>query len=591
MAEQERRPLKDTDNAARIFFDQAARDDLRDKPRCKVPSGDEAWRPVTWGEMAQRIERLVAFLIERGVGRDAKVAVLANTRLEWGLAGLAALAARGVLVPVYPTLVGEPLAHILAHSDTRVLFVETADQLRRVLQVWDQLAIETLIGFETMDLAALTRDAGLDSTTIADRYFTLEQAENRGAAALENGPEQVRQRLETIRLDDLGYLIYTSGTTGMPKGVQLSHRNVAVNGGDWIALNGPLLHEGDIDILWLPMSHIFGWGQFGLGNQLGFLTYFSEPARALDHLRELSPQVFMSVPAYWEKLAQIAQAVSPNPATQHAELQRLTGGRLRFCLSGGAGLRREVKEFFNAAGILIIEGYGLTECSPTLTMNRIDDYDFDSVGKPFPSVRLKIADDGEILAKGDNIFVGYYKDPAATAALFDAAGWLKTGDLGRFNECGYLQIIARKKEILVTSGGKNIPPENIELRFRGDPLITRVVVYGDTKKYLTAVIDIDDGVARSRLLAAGETASGPVRHLPQIHQWVQERVDAVNQELASYETIKRFCIADEPLTMEGGFLTPSLKVKRGRVYERYRDALEALYEAPPPRRPGEDRAP
>lgn len=591
MAEQEHRPLKDTDNAARIFFDQATRADLRDKPRCKVPLGDDAWRSVTWGEMAQRIERLAAFLIERGVDRDAKVAVLANTRLEWGLAGLAALAARGVLVPVYPTLVGGPLAHILAHSDARVLFVETADQLRRVLQVWNRLAIETLIGFETMDLAPLARDAGLDSTVISDRYFSLEQAENRGATALEHAPERVRQRLETIRLDDLGYLIYTSGTTGMPKGVQLSHRNVAVNGGDWIALNGPLLHEGDVDILWLPMSHIFGWGQFGLGNQLSFLTYFSEPAKALEHLKDLSPHVFMSVPAYWEKLAQIAQAVSPDPTTQHAELQRLTGGRLKFCLSGGAGLRREVKEFFKAAGILIIEGYGLTECSPTLTMNRADDYDFESVGKPFPRVRLKIADDGEILAKGDNIFVGYYKDPAATAALFDAEGWLKTGDLGRFNEWGFLQIIGRKKEILVTSGGKNIPPENIELRFRGDPLITRVVVYGDGKKYLTAVVDIDDSLARARLIDAGETAGDPVRHHPQVRQWVQERVDAVNQEIARYETVKRFCIADEPLTMEGGFLTPSLKVKRAKVYERYRDTLEALYESQPPHPRSEDRAP
>jgi len=542
-----------------------------------VPGQNGRWQPVTWAEMGDRIEHLAAFLMERGVDRETKVAILANTRLEWGLAGLGALAARGVVVPVYPTLLGEPLAHILAHSDARVLVVETAAQLRLVLAVWERLAIDTLIGLEPMDARALAREAGLDETAIAGRFLTLEQAEARGAAALAGDPGRVRRRLRTIRLDDVGYLIYTSGTTGMPKGVQLSHRNVAVNAGDWVDLNGPLLREGDVDVLWLPMSHIFGWGQFGLGNRLGFLTYFSEPARALEHLRDLSPQVFMSVPAYWEKLAQLARADTADPAAQHAALRKLTGGRLRFCLSGGAGLPREVKDFFRAAGLLIIEGYGLTECSPTLTMNRVDDFDFDSVGKPFPRVRLKIADDGEILAKGENVFVGYYKDPDATAAAFDGDGWLRTGDLGRFNERGFLQIIGRKKEILVTSGGKNIPPENIELRFRGDPLISRLVVYGDGRKYLTALVDIDEEAAQTRLLQSGERVDGPVRGHPRVREWVWERIEAVNGELPRHETVKRFCIAEEPLSVQAGLLTPSLKVRRSEVYARYRTALEALY--------------
>ncbi len=577
MGERGHRPLRDTDNAAQILFDQAARPDLRERPRCMVPGQNGRWQPVTWAEMGDRIEHLAAFLMERGVDRETKVAILANTRLEWGLAGLGALAARGVVVPVYPTLLGEPLAHILAHSDARVLVVETAAQLRLVLAVWERLAIDTLIGLEPMDARALAREAGLDETAIAGRFLTLEQAEARGAAALAGDPGRVRRRLRTIRLDDVGYLIYTSGTTGMPKGVQLSHRNVAVNAGDWVDLNGPLLREGDVDVLWLPMSHIFGWGQFGLGNRLGFLTYFSEPARALEHLRDLSPQVFMSVPAYWEKLAQLARADTADPAAQHAALRKLTGGRLRFCLSGGAGLPREVKDFFRAAGLLIIEGYGLTECSPTLTMNRVDDFDFDSVGKPFPRVRLKIADDGEILAKGENVFVGYYKDPDATAAAFDGDGWLRTGDLGRFNERGFLQIIGRKKEILVTSGGKNIPPENIELRFRGDPLISRLVVYGDGRKYLTALVDIDEEAAQTRLLQSGERVDGPVRGHPRVREWVWERIEAVNGELPRHETVKRFCIAEEPLSVQAGLLTPSLKVRRSEVYARYRTALEALY--------------
>lgn len=578
MTGQQQNSLSDSDNAARIFLSQSARPELRDRPRAMVATADGHWQPVTWAGMASRIEHLAAFLMQQGVDSGEKVAVFANTRLEWGLAGLATIACRGVLVPVYPTLVGEPMAHVLAHSDSRTLFVESEDQLRPVLEMWDQLDIRTLIGLEPMDLPGLAIEAGLEPAIFAENYFTLAQAEELGTAILDNKPELVNRRLDSIRLDDPGYLIYTSGTTGMPKGVLLSHRNVAVSATDWISLNGPQLHEGDIDVLWLPMSHIFGWGQFGLGNQLGFVTYFSSPAKALDHLQALSPHIFMSVPAYWEKLALTAQSVSADPRAQQAELRRLTGGRLRFCLSGGAGLGREIKEFFKAADIMIIEGYGLTECAPTLTMNRIDDYDFDSVGKPFPSVQLKIAGDGEILAKGDNLFLGYYKDEEATAAMYDSEGWFQTGDLGRFNERGFLQIIGRKKEIIVTSGGKNIPPENIERRFCNEPLIGRVLVYGDGKRYLVALVDIDDGIALDRLKQYRESSSAAPRRHEQIRQWIQEEIDRVNQELARYETIKSFCIADEPLTVEGGFLTPSLKVRRSRVEDHFRTELEALYE-------------
>jgi len=542
-----------------------------------VRRADRTWKPVTWGEMADRIAYIAAFLIDRGLDRDIKSAVMSSTRVDWGLAGLGILAARGVLVPVYPGLAGESLAHILSHSDAQVLFVEHAQQLEAVLQVWDKLAIDTLVTIEPVDVRGSARRAGVDVDRIADRCFSLQQAEAIGAESLRRQPSLVEQRLGSIRLDDVSLLVYTSGTTGMPKGVLLTHRNLGINGGDWIQVNGTLLNEGDLDILWLPMSHIFGWGQFCLGNQLGFITYFSTPAEALTDMTELSPQVFMSVPAYWEKLAQMARSVADDEQRQWAELRRLTGGRLSFCLSGGAGLGLEVKEFFRAAGIMIIEGYGLTECSPTLTMNRIDDYDFESVGKPFPRVRVKLAPDGEILAKGDNCFSGYYKDEAATAAMFDAEGWLKTGDLGSFNHRGFLRIIGRKKEILVTAGGKNVPPQNIELRFRNDPLISQVVVYGDGKRYLTALVDIHEGTALELLQGAGESDPPSVRNHALIHRAIAERIELVNAGLASFETIKAFAIATAPLTPESGLLTVSLKVKRASVYDAYRDVLEGLY--------------
>ncbi len=570
--------LNDADTAARIFFDQAARPELRDRPRCMVPRAGGGWQPVTWGEMAERIERLAAFLIGRGVTADVKVAVLAHTRLEWGLAGIAALAARGVLVPVYPTLVGEPLAHVLAHSDSRVLFVESAEQLRRVLPIWDRLSLDTLVVIEPLDLPTLAPEVGIDPGALAGQVFSLDEAEALGAAALERDPALVRCRLDRIRLDDIGSLIYTSGTTGLPKGVLLSHRNVAVSAADWISLNGPALGEGDVDILLAAdVAHL----------RLGSVRA-RQPARLPDLFQRPRPGPDPSARAVAPGLHERPGLLGANwpllPARRGRVTRRLPScagspaGELRFCLSGGAGLAREVKELFRAAGMFIVEGYGLTECSPTLTMNRRDDYDFDSVGKPYPNVRLKIADDGEILAKGENVFSGYYKDAAATAAAFDAEGWFRTGDLGRFNERGFLQIIGRKKEIIVTSGGKNVPPENIERCFRDDSLISRVVVYGDGRKYLTAIVDIDDDAAGRLLAEAGESSVGSLRAHPLVRQAIQQRVDAVNAGLARYETIKRFHVADEPLTLESGQLTPSLKVKRAAVYERYRSALDALYQ-------------
>jgi long-chain acyl-CoA synthetase len=241
-------------------------------------------------------------------------------------------------------------------------------------------------------------------------------------------------------------------------------------------------------------------------------------------------------------------------------MQRVTGGRLRFCLSGGAGLKIEIKQQLQAAGVLIIEGYGLTETSPTLTLNRPGSYRFDAVGKPLPSVELRLAEDGEILARGESVFAGYFKDPDATAAAFTDDGWFRTGDVGRWTEDGFLQIVDRKKDILVTAGGKNIPPANIEARFVDDPVIERLVVYGDGRPYLVAAVWVREGVPREER-----------------EQRVGARIEAVNAELARHETIKRFFVEDAPLTVEAGLLTSSLKLRRKAVYDRLRGRLEALY--------------
>jgi long-chain acyl-CoA synthetase len=366
-------------------------------------------------------------------------------------------------------------------------------------------------------------------------------------------------------LDALGLMLYTSGTSGNPKGVPLTHRNVAVNGRDWLEANAPLLDEHGVDVLWLPMSHIFGFGEMCLGNALGFTSYMSDPVQCIGLMPHVKPTVFMSVPSHWEKLAQ--SAMRAPEAEQPAALRASTGGRLRFCLSGGAGLKREVKEFYHRAGLLIIEGYGLTETSPTLTLNRPDAFRFDTVGKALPSVQLRLAEDGEILAKGPNVFAGYHKDEAATREAFTADGWFKTGDVGKFTDDGFLQIVDRKKDILVTAGGKNVAPQNIELRFRDDARFLHVVVYGDGKKYLVAGVWLND------FDAAVAALKGDARRAI-----VASKVAEINQELASYETIKDFVLMDAPLTVENELLTASFKVRRKKVYSTFKAQFEALYD-------------
>jgi long-chain acyl-CoA synthetase len=433
------------------------------------------------------------------------------------------------MVPIYPASTPASALYVLEHSDARFVFTDKAARV----------------------------PAGYKGEVVSFDPVAWADARAIGAERHVDDPRAFERVMHAVPMDRPGLMLYTSGTSGNPKGVPLTHTNVAVNGRDWLDANAKLLSDNSVDLLWLPMSHIFGFGEMCLGNTLGFTTYLSNPENALARLPEVRPNVFMSVPSYWEKLAVLSEG-SPE------KLRAVTGGRLNFCLSGGAGLKREVKERFHEAGMLIIEGYGLTETSPTLTLNRADAFRFDSVGKPLQSVEIKLAEDGEILAKGPNVFSGYHKDDKATREAFTDDGWFKTGDVGRFTEDGFLQIVDRKKDILVTAGGKNVPPANIEVRFRDDPLIVHVVVYGDAKKYLVAGVWLNPDSARN---ITSEEARARV----------QASIDKVNGELASFETIKKFAIIDRPLTVEGELLTASLKVRRKKVYEAFRATFEGLY--------------
>jgi long-chain acyl-CoA synthetase len=571
-------PFLDPKIAPRAVFD--ALDERRTRVRFMVPvPGTKDWRAVTWGAFADQIRELALFLTTVTKGGD-RAAVYAPNRVEWGSAALAIQAAGGVMVPVYPASTAEQLAYVASHSDAKVIFVDTAALLGRVFEAWSALGavLRIVLLDDGLDAARVHESLRAKGVTVpsfeevARKVVTISAAREIGAAKDREDPKAFERTMNAVSMDQFGVMLYTSGTSGNPKGVPLTHMNVAANGADWLKCLAPLLDVGAIDLLWLPMSHIFGFGELCIGNALGWTSYLADPATCLNVLPEVKPTVFFSVPSHWEKLA--VQAMhEPSPETRIAKYKATTGGRLRFCLSGGAGLKREVKDFFYSCGLLLVEGYGLTETSPTLTMNRPDAFRFDSVGKAFPSVELRLAEDGEILARGPNVFGGYHKDPDATREAFTDDGWFKTGDVGRFTEDGFVQIIDRKKDILVTAGGKNVPPANIELRFRDDPFMAHVVVYGEAKKFLVAGVWLNDEAVQASLSdVAPEGREAAKRAL------VQKRIDQVNTQLASYETIKKFAIVSEPLTVEAELLTPSLKIRRKKIYDRFRDLFEGLYE-------------
>jgi long-chain acyl-CoA synthetase len=565
------RPYEELKIAPRAMFDRLPTH--RSRVRFMLPTPDGDWRALTWGHFAQQIKRAGLGLKALGLASGDRGAIFAPNRVEWLSAALGLQAIGGVMVPVYPASTAEQAAYVVQHSDAKVLFVDTLPLLQRSIRAWSSLShvqhVVTLDdGLHPLEaLAALKKEGATHLPSAADlekKVISWGRLQTLGAARDQDDPGELDRLMKAVSLDQPGLMLYTSGTSGPPKGVPLTHKNIGVNGLDWLRCNHPLIDEGAVDLLWLPMSHIFGFGEACLGNTLGFTSYMTDPLSVMGKLPETSPSVFMSVPVIWEKLAVAAQSV-PGEAAQKAKLEAITGGKLKFCLSGGAGLKREVKEFFHRCGLLIIEGYGLTETSPTLTLNRPDAFRFDTVGKVLPSVQVKLAEDGEILAKGDSVFGGYHKDPEATKNAFTPDGWFLTGDVGKFTDDGFLQIVDRKKDILVTAGGKNVAPANIEVRFNDDPLIAHAVVYGDSKRFLVAGLWLNPGAA-------------PADATPeQLKAMLQRSVDKVNEQLASYESIKKFVIMPRPLTVQDGLLTATLKVRRKKVYEAFHADFEALY--------------
>lgn len=569
------------------------------------------WRPSTWREADERVRRIAGGLLSLGIGRGDRVAIASRTRVEWILADFAALCAGAAVTTIYPSVTPDEAAFVLEDSGAAVVFVEDQEQL-------DKLDAERARTRGVRARVVFEAAPGVED----GRTLTLASLEARGAAWLDAHPGAVDAAIDALGPDDLATLIYTSGTTGRPKGVMLSHDNWVYQAEAITGTLGGHLQEGDAQYLFLPLAHSFGKVCELIAVALGVPTAVEGDVEALlDGLRATRPTLMAAVPRVFEKIfnrvVQRAQEAGPRRyavfrwavgvgdevarrrlagqrvgrrlSARFALADRLVfrkvraalGGRLRGFVSGGAPLSEEIGRFFWAAGLVVIEGYGLTETSAGATANDLEDVRFGTVGRPLPGSEVRIAADGEVLLRGRNVMRGYWNRPEATAEALGPDGWLRTGDLGAIDPDGRLRITGRKKELIVTSGGKNVAPANVENRIKGrSPWVAEVMLHGDRRPYCVALIWLDpeavgawaerEGLADRSLAALA--ADGRVRDR------IWEGVEQVNREVASYEGVKRIVLVPEPLEPTGGLLTPSLKLKRAAVEERYRALLDACYE-------------
>ena len=583
-----------------------------DREAYRYPVGDQ-WRSMTWRQAGARVHAIAAGLLSLGLAREQRVGILANTRVEWLLADLGVLSAGGATTTVYPSSTAEECAFILADSETRFVFVEDTSQLAKLASQRGKLpALAKVILLDgSIDAAAKDRDWTI---TLAD----LEAA---GARYLAKHAHAIEDVIAGIKGSHLATLIYTSGTTGTPKGVRLTHECWAYEADAIDAIK--LWFPTDVQYLWLPMSHSFGKVLMCGHLVSGSVTVVDGRIHKLvENLAIVRPTILAAVPRIFEKVYnrivektkkgsaveqgafKLAVAVGkqtskarqaghePNFVVQAEQriadrvvfdkIKATFGGRVRFFVSGSAPLSREIAEFFHACGILILEGYGLTETSAATFVNRPTHFAFGTVGEPLPGTQVKLApEDGEILVKGPGVMQGYHNLPDATAEAFTSDGWLRTGDIGEIDPRGFLRITDRKKDLIKTSGGKYIAPQLIEGKLKAAcPYISQVIVHGDKRNFVTALVTLDEEAVVK--WAKGNALSGKsyaeVAAAPETKKLLEPFFADINKSLAKYETVKQFAVLPADLTVEQGELTPSLKVKRKVVEKKYGKLLDKMYE-------------
>jgi len=513
----------------------------------------DGWRDVSWEEAGRRVDALARGLLARGARRGDAVAVLSRTRLEWILLDWAIMSIGAVVVGLYPTNTASECGYILRHSEAVLALVEDDEQAAKLASVYDG----PVVRFDELD--ALEASAG------------------------DSKPEPVGE-------EDLATLIYTSGTTGPPKGCMLTHKNLVTAA---MGVRNELQDETDVVLLFLPMAHSFARiVHQGAAYHGSTLVIVSDVARLPEALARTRPTILPAVPRVYEKIhANVVGEIERSSPVKRAigrwalrvgatnkpssaqgriadalvfkKIRDRLGGRIRIGISGAAPLGIDVLEFFRSLNMLVIEGYGLTETSSSLSVNDPDDYRFGTVGRVVDGSEVKLAEDGEILVRSDSVFKGYFKDPEATAAAFTEDGFFRTGDIGEIDADGFVKITDRKKDIIITAGGKNIAPQNLENALKASRFISQALVVGDRRPYVTALITLDS-----------DEVNGSGRDPEQL---VQEVVDNVNRDRVRVEQIKRFAILPRDFSQEAGELTPTLKLRRRVVHEHFGGEIEELY--------------
>lgn len=590
-----------------IFFDRVIRFGSKTALLSKNPLSKK-YEPISWKQWDLRVRQTAWALLGLGVKAQARIGLLSENRPEWTYVDLGALSLGAVVVPIYPTSSLPDVAHILENAGIEVLFLSSQAQWERLQPVLSSRS----------NLKVIIFDPASYPGALSFKDFLLKgKAQN---------ATHFESLLKEGNPEDLATIIYTSGTTGLPKGVMLTHRNFVAN---YLGASERInLTEQDAALSFLPLSHIFERlaGYYFMAFHGASIAYAESMQTVAEDIQIIRPTVCAAVPRFYEKIyGKILEQVEAGSSLKKAifnwavavgrkklqggegniskqgvrgksiskmsfwlqyalakalvfnKVKRRLGGRIRFFISGGAPLSKELAEFFYAADVLILEGYGLTETSPVITVNTAGDFKFGTVGKPLPNVKVRLAEDGEILTRGPCVMKGYYGNPQATAETIQE-GWLHTGDIGTFDG-EFLKITDRKKDIIATSGGKKISPQNIENRILADSLFQQVVIVGDKKNYLVALVVPN----RQQVLhfAAGKgidaTDYPALLRDPKVRDWIEQRFQAQTQNLASYEQIKYYSLLPKEFTLEGGELTPTLKYKRRLIMEKYQDLIDAMY--------------
>jgi len=561
------------------------------------------WVDVTWSEQRAAVGRIAKSLLALGLEKGDRVSILSGTRLEWVQCDSAIVNVGAVTVGIYQTNLAPDCAFILEHSDSRLVFVENDEQLQKVLSVRSELP-------ELRDIVVFDGE-GDGSPGVLGWPAFLTRGDDVPDARLDEAAEQIAP-------DDLASLVYTSGTTGVPKGAMITHRNLVFSA---VAANQSLHVEPHFTtLLFLPLAHVFARMLIYMC-QLGALciAFAEELTKVPDNLKEIRPHFIASVPRIYEKIhekvvttateagglkrklfewaveigrqaARLQLAHERVPAwlrVRRAIADRLVlhkvgdlfGGRIIWAVSGAAPLNVQTNEFFHACGVTVIQGLGMTENTSLSNCNRVNNNKLATVGPAVPGMEMKIGEDGEVLFRSPNVMKGYFKDPAATAEAIDADGWLHSGDIGEIDEDGFLTITDRKKDLIITAGGKNVAPQRIEKTLMTSRFISQVVACGDRRKFIAALITLDAENIRKWAdeHGVGATDVAELARDPKVRQLIEDEVAERNRELASFESVKKFRILPQELTIESGDLTPTMKIRRKVVYEKYGDLVEAMY--------------